>query len=207
MWMWVSLTTLASVTVSERHRGHQTAQPSPSPSSALLYPGRTRFFAGYLGWWLSRGKYNILCESRGQWALNVGVLLLVTGYLTCACCRFLYGLGQGLGAGSGIRGWVRVRVNVYIYMWRCKRWGLWLPLFPLIIRYTGNWVSLFRSYLWQCVTHIAPHPKPPAVSVYTWCGGATSIVGGWLLPLSMTPGRCPTWQGLTWQHPAGECGG
>ena len=46
----------------------------------------------------------------------------------CACCRFLYGLGQGLGAGSGIRGWVRVRANMYLYMWRFKRRGLWLQL-------------------------------------------------------------------------------
>ena len=32
----------------------------------------------------------------------------------CACCKFLYELGQGLGAGSGIRDWVRVRANMYI---------------------------------------------------------------------------------------------
>ena len=31
---------------------------------------------------LSRGKYIILCVSRGQWALNGSVLLLVTAYLT-----------------------------------------------------------------------------------------------------------------------------
>ena len=48
-----------------------------------------RFFAGYsLGlavvWRLSRSKYIILCESRGQRALNGSILLdlLVTGYLT-----------------------------------------------------------------------------------------------------------------------------